>query len=93
MYAIRSYYVFDSWPLAAAAYNAGEGKIMRAVSRYKTEDYAKLIRYRYLSRETKDYVPKMLAALTIAKDPEKYGFGDVLYEDPLEFDKVSVPGA
>jgi membrane-bound lytic murein transglycosylase D len=86
------YGMFDSWPLAAAAYNAGEGKIMRAVSRYKTEDYAKLIRYRYLPRETKDYVPKMLAALTIAKDPEKYGFGDVLYEDPLEFDKVSVPG-
>jgi peptidoglycan lytic transglycosylase D len=86
------YGMFDSWPLAAAAYNAGEGKIMRAVSRYKTEDYAKLIRYRYLSRETKDYVPKMLAALTIAKDPEKYGFGEVLYEDPLEFDKVSVPG-
>ncbi|MGA6994208.1 MAG: LysM peptidoglycan-binding domain-containing protein [Candidatus Deferrimicrobiaceae bacterium] len=86
------YGMFDSWPLAAAAYNAGEGRIMRAVSRYKTEDYAKLIRYRSLSRETKDYVPKMLAALTIAKDPEKYGFGDVLYEDPLEFDKVSVPG-
>jgi len=86
------YGMFDSWPLAAAAYNCGEGKILRAVSRYKTEDYAKLIRYRYLSRETKDYVPKMLAALTIAKDPEKYGFGDVLYEDPLEFDKVFVPG-
>lgn len=86
------YGIFDSWPLAAAAYNAGENRIMRAVSRYKTEDFAKLIRYRYLPRETKDYVPKMLAALTIAKDPEKYGFGDVLYEDPLEFDKVSVPG-
>jgi len=92
LYLKELYGMFDSWPLAAAAYNAGEGKIMRAVSRYKTEDYAKLIRYRYLSRETKDYVPKMLAALTIAKDPEKYGFGDVLYEDPLEFDKVSVPG-
>jgi membrane-bound lytic murein transglycosylase D len=86
------YGIFDSWPLAAAAYNAGENRIMRAVSRYKTEDFAKLIRYRYLPRETKDYVPKMLAALTIAKDPEKYGFKDVLYEDPLEFDKVSVPG-
>ncbi len=86
------YGMFDSWPLAAAAYNCGEGKIMRAVSRYKTEDYAKLIRYRYLSRETKDYVPKMLAALTIAKDPERYGFGNVRYEAPLEFDRVSVPG-
>jgi len=86
------YGMFDSWPLAAAAYNAGEAKIMRAVSRYKTEDFAKLIGYRYLPRETKDYVPKMLAALTIAKDPDRYGFGDVRYEEPLAFDKVVIPG-
>jgi len=86
------YGIFDSWPLAAAAYNCGEGKIQRAVSRYKTDDFGTLIRYRYLSRETKDYVPKMLAALTIAKNPEKYGFGDVRYEEPLAFDKVVVPG-
>jgi membrane-bound lytic murein transglycosylase D len=86
------YGIFDSWPLAAAAYNAGENRIMRAVSRYKTEDFAKLIRYRYLPRETKDYVPKMLAALTIAKDPDRYGFGNVQYEDPLAFDKVVIPG-
>ena len=84
--------MFDSWPLAAAAYNAGEGKIQRAVDRYRSEDFAKLIRYRYLKQETKDYVPKMIAALTIAKEPEKYGFGGVAYEDPLEFDKVAVPG-
>ncbi|HZD54666.1 MAG TPA: LysM peptidoglycan-binding domain-containing protein, partial [Candidatus Aquicultoraceae bacterium] len=86
------YGMFESWPLAAAAYNAGEGKILRAVSRYKTEDYAKLIRYRYLAPETKDYVPKMLAALAIARDPEKYGFGSVQYEEPLAFDKVIMPG-
>ena len=86
------YGIFDSWPLAAAAYNAGEGRIQRAVSRYKTEDFGKLIRYRYLPRETKDYVPKMLAALTIAKDPDRYGFGNVQYEEPLVFDKVVIPG-
>jgi len=86
------YGMFDSWPLAAAAYNAGEGKIQRAVSRYKTEDFAKLIRHRYLKHETKDYVPKMLAALSIAKDPEKYGFDNVLYQEPIAFDKMIVPG-
>jgi membrane-bound lytic murein transglycosylase D len=86
------YDMFDSWPLAAAAYNAGEGKIQRAVSRYKSDDYSELIRHRYLARETKDYVPKMIAALSIATQPDKYGFGDVQYEDPLVFDKVSVPG-
>jgi len=83
---------FDSWPLAAAAYNAGEGKIQRAVVRYKSDDFSELIRHRYLKQETKDYVPKMLAALTIAKDPEKYGFGDVAYEAPLDLRTVSVPG-
>jgi len=86
------YGMFESWPLAAAAYNAGEGKIQRAVARYKSDDISELIRHRYLARETKDYVPKMLAALTIAKEPDKYGFGDVRYEAPLEFDKVVIPG-
>jgi membrane-bound lytic murein transglycosylase D len=86
------YGMFDSWPLATAAYNAGEGKIQRAVARYRSDDYVKLIRHRYLKQETKDYVPKMIAALTIAKEPEKYGFEDVQYEAPLEFDKVTVPG-
>jgi membrane-bound lytic murein transglycosylase D len=86
------YGMFESWPLAAAAYNAGEGKIIKAVHRYKSDDYAELIQYRYLKQETKDYVPKMLAALTIAKEPEKYGFGDVEYEEPLNLRTVIVPG-
>jgi membrane-bound lytic murein transglycosylase D len=86
------YGMFESWPLATAAYNAGEGKIQRAVTRYKSDDFSELIRYGYLKQETKDYVPKMLAALTIAKDPEKYGFSDVAYEAPLDLRAVSVPG-
>jgi len=86
------YGMFESWPLAAAAYNAGEGKIQKAVMRYKSDDFSELIRHRYLKQETKDYVPKMLAALTIAKDPEKYGFGDVAYEDPIDLRTVTVPG-
>ena len=87
------YGMFDSWPLAAAAYNAGEGKIQRAVARYKTDDFAQLIQHRYLKHETKDYVPKMLAALSIAKEPAKYGFDNVLYQEPIAFDKMIVPGA
>jgi len=86
------YGMFESWPLATAAYNAGEGKIQKAVTRYKSDDFSELIRHRYLKQETKDYVPKMLAALTIAKDPDKYGFGDVAYEAPLDLRTVTVPG-
>jgi membrane-bound lytic murein transglycosylase D len=86
------YGMFESWDLAAAAYNAGEGKIMRGLSRYKSDGYAELIRHRYLAQETKDYVPKMYAALSIAKEPEKYGFDNVQYKDPLIFDRVEIPG-
>jgi membrane-bound lytic murein transglycosylase D len=85
------YEMFDCWYLAAAGYNAGEYKIIKAIKRYRTEDFWKLTNYRYLKRETKDYVPLMIAAALVAKDPEKYGFTDVQYEEPLRFEKVKVP--
>lgn len=86
------YGMFGSWYLAAAAYNVGEGKIGRAIRRYRTKDYWKLVNYRYLPRETKNYVPKMLAALTIMKDPGNYGFEDNEVDEPLCFDVVDLPG-
>jgi len=85
------YDLFECWYLAAAGYNAGEGKIMNAMKRYRTEDFWELTKYRYLKRETKDYVPQMIAAALIAKDPEKYGFVGVEYQEPLQYEKVNVP--
>jgi membrane-bound lytic murein transglycosylase D len=85
------YDTFECWYLAAAGYNAGEGKIARAMKRYQTEDFWELTKYRYLKRETKDYVPQMIAAALIAKDPEKYGFVEIEYQEPLRYDKVKVP--
>jgi membrane-bound lytic murein transglycosylase D len=79
---------FQDWKLAAAAYNAGAGKISRAIRRYKTEDFWELTKQRYLARETKNYVPKLIAAALIAREPEKYGFRGIEYKDPLEYDKV-----
>ena len=70
---------FDSWELALAAYNAGEGRVANAVSRVGTKDYWKLRKTRAFSSETRNYVPKMIAAMTIAKDPAKYGFTDLAY--------------
>jgi membrane-bound lytic murein transglycosylase D len=85
------YDIFECWYLAAAGYNAGEGKIARAMKRHRTEDFWELTKYRYLKRETKDYVPQMIAAALIAKDPEKYGFVGIEYQEPLRYDKVKVP--
>jgi len=85
------YDMFECWYLAAAGYNAGEKKIATAMKRYQTEDFWELTKYRYLKRETKDYVPQMIAAALIAKDPEKYGFVGIEYQEPLRYDKVKVP--
>ena len=85
------YEMFASWYLAAASYNAGEYKIINAIKRYRTEDFWMLTKHRYLKRETKDYVPQMIAAALIAKDPERYGFTDVEYREPLRYETVKVP--
>jgi membrane-bound lytic murein transglycosylase D len=85
------YETFACWYLAAAGYNAGEYKIVKAMKRYRTEDFWKLTKVRYLKRETKNYVPLMIAAALVAKNPEKYGFADVEYQEPLRYEKVKVP--
>ncbi len=81
---------FDHWYLAAAGYNAGEGKISRAIQKYGTEDFWEVCKGKYLREETKDYVPKLIAAALIAKDPHKYGFTDIKYEDPIAFDTAKL---
>jgi membrane-bound lytic murein transglycosylase D len=80
-----------NWYLAAAGYNAGENKILRAIAMYNTSDFWKLTRGSYLKRETREYVPKLLAAAIIAKDPAHYGFSNVAYLPPIEFDTVRIP--
>jgi membrane-bound lytic murein transglycosylase D len=79
------------WYLAAAGYNAGENKILRAISMYNTSDFWEISQGSYLKRETREYVPKLLAAAIIAKDPARYGFSDVAYLPPIEFDTVRIP--
>jgi len=88
---------FGSWYLAAAAYNTGEnrvGRIMREEtgSERGTEESYYRIRHR-LPRETRDYVPLMVAAARIAKQPELYGFSEVEKEAPLAYEEVTVAPA
>jgi membrane-bound lytic murein transglycosylase D len=79
------------WYLATAGYNAGENKILRAISMYNTNDFWEISRGSYLKPETKEYVPKLLAAAIIAKDPARYGFTDIAYLTPIEYDTVTIP--
>ena len=87
---------FGSWHLAAAAYNAGDGRVggvLRQLtgSRGGEEKLYWMIRP-YLPPETQAYVPKLLAASRIARSPVQYGFADLAPAPPLSFREVSVPG-
>jgi len=78
------YGLFDSWSLALAAYNGGEGRVGRQIKRQKTRDFWKL----RLRKQTRNYVPLFMAATMIAKEPERFGFGGIEYDEPVEFDVV-----
>jgi membrane-bound lytic murein transglycosylase D len=80
------------WYLAWAGYNAGEGKVDRAIRNEKTTDFWRMMgKGRTLRAETKHYVPKLIAAALIAKHPGRFGFGDVVFEQPWDADEVEIP--
>ena len=83
------YGMFDDWYLALAGYNAGENKVAYGLRNSGARNFWELAQTRYIRQETKNYVPAILAAMIIAKDPQKYGFYEQL-EAPLEFDTVIV---
>lgn len=85
------YGIFNSWYLSMAAYNVGEGRVIKAVRKYKTKDFWELSKNRKaLPAETDNYVPKYIAAKLIAKNPDKYGFEGIDYMTPIEFDHVTL---
>jgi len=85
------YAMFGDWHLAVAAYNAGGGKISKGIKNYNTNNFWELAQEQYLNGETKRYVPKLIAAIIIAKNPEKYGFTNINYAPPLAYETVEVP--
>lgn len=89
-YLAKLYGDFGSWEVAAAAYNAGEGKLSKAIIKYKSEDFWDISKGRYLKAETKDYVPKIMALAIIGKNLKSFGFDDVEFHEPLDFDEVTV---
>ncbi len=84
---------FGDWYLAVAAYNGGPGTLRKAIEKTKSRDFWKIAQSRSLRLETKRYVPKLIAAIMIAKEPEKYGFTDIVYDQPLTWETIEVgPG-
>lgn len=86
------YELFGQWELATAGYNAGEGKIARAIRMYKSNDFWRLTRGRYLRPETKNYVPKIMALAIIGKNLEVFGFHEIKFENALDYEEIMVKG-
>lgn len=84
------YSVFGSWYLAMASYNVGENRVKREVMNHYTRDFWELARKKRFPKETINYVPKFIAAKLIGRNPEKYGFTEIDYEKPLEFETLRV---
>jgi membrane-bound lytic murein transglycosylase D len=81
--------LFHDWHLAMAAYNAGEGKIVRAMYRTGFADFWRLAASGSLRAQTRNYVPAVIAAILISKNPAHYGF-DVEYDRPWEYETVAL---
>ena len=79
-YLDKLYRQFGDWHLAVAAYNTGEGKVEQAIRDGGTNNFWELAATDALYAETKCYVPKLIAAIIIARNPTAYGFDDIDYE-------------
>lgn len=85
--------MFSDWHLALASYNGGPGRVQRAVKASGLDDFWALTSSsKFLPRETREYVPMILAAVIIARNPVQYGF-DIDEVEPLAYDKVRVARA
>jgi membrane-bound lytic murein transglycosylase D len=83
--------MFSSWPLAIAAYNSGEGKILRGMKNYGVSNFWDMSDVNgHLAAETRLYVPSFLAATFIAKDPGAYGL-EIEAQPPDQWDEAVVP--
>ncbi len=84
------YNQFGDWYLAMAAYNSGPGTVQAAVKRTGYADFWELYRRNVLPKETRNYVPIILAVTIMAKNPSQYGLEDVVKERPTDYDAVTI---
>jgi membrane-bound lytic murein transglycosylase D len=81
---------FGCWYLAAAGYNAGENRVQGVVDRYATRDFWVMAQKKLLPQETCNYVPQLIAATLIAKNPQRYGFTQISYLRPWSYEQVQI---
>ena len=84
------YALFGDWYLAMAAYNCGPGCVQKAVERTGYADYWELSRLNVLPKDTRNYVPVILALTIMAKNPKDYDLDSVDYDQPLEYDRIDI---
>src|SRR6266851_2571741 len=84
------YNQFGDWYLAMAAYDWGPGNVQRAVMRTGYADFWELYRRNVLPGETKNYVPGIIAAIIMAKNPQQYGLDKMVPEAPVISDTVTI---
>ena len=84
------YNQFGDWYLAMAAYNSGPGTVQSAVKRTGYADFWELYRRNALPKETRNYVPIILAETIMAKNPGQYGLEDLVQDKPVPYDTVKV---
>ncbi|MFN3406912.1 MAG: lytic transglycosylase domain-containing protein [Caldimicrobium sp.] len=90
-YLKKLYEIFGDWRLAVASYNAGEGRVSRALKAKNFVDYWRLMMSGAIPYETFAYLPQWLAISAIAKNPQRYNF-EPIKEDPFDYVEVEVPG-
>ncbi|MAE74138.1 MAG: murein transglycosylase [Bdellovibrionaceae bacterium] len=86
------YKIFRSWHLTAAAYNMGEGRLLKLISRHNTMDFWVLSSKKDFPKETREYIPKLIAAVLIAKMPKLYGFKNLSPMQPYSYEYVYARG-
>src|SRR5579862_6523589 len=84
------YNEFGDWYLAMAAYNSGPGTVQSAVKRTGYADFWELYRRNVLPKETRNYVPIILAVTIMAKNPSQYGLSSIVREKPVPYDTVKI---
>jgi membrane-bound lytic murein transglycosylase D len=84
------YNEFGDWYLAMAAYNSGPGTVQSAVKRTGYADFWELYKRNVLPKETRNYVPIILAVTIMAKNPAQYGLADIVPEQPVPYDSVRI---